>query len=75
MFQRFLALPAAGTESLFLWEPRQVSKTTLHRQRYPDGVWVDLLKASAFRRYAARPELLCQEIEAIPRSASTGRYQ
>ena len=70
MFQRFLALPAPGTESFFLWGPRQVGKTTLLRQRYPDGVWVDLLKADEFRRYAARPELLRQELEAAGRDPS-----
>ena len=34
------------------------------RQQYPDGVWVDLLKADDFRRYATRPERLRQELEA-----------
>ena len=44
MFQRLLHLPVPGTETFFLWGPRQVGKTTLLRQSYPDGVWVDLLK-------------------------------
>ena len=65
MFQRLLSLPAPGRESFFLWGPRQVGKSTLLRQRYPDGVWVDLLKADQFRRYATRPELLRQELEAM----------
>ena len=59
-----LSLPEPGTETFFLWGPRQAGKSTLLRQRYPDGVWVDLLKADEFRRYVARPELLRQELEA-----------
>ncbi len=64
MFTRDLLLPKPGTESFFLWGPRQTGKSTLLRQTYPDGRWVDLLKAEEFRRYVARPELLRQEIEA-----------
>ena len=64
MFRRSLLLPPPGRETFFLWGPRQVGKSTLLRQRYPDGVWVDLLKADEYRRYAARPELLRQELEA-----------
>ena len=64
MFQRALSLPESGAETFFLWGPRQAGKSTLLRQRYPDGVWVDLLKADDFRRYVARPELLREELEA-----------
>ena len=64
MFQRLLSLPEPGTETFFLWGPRQAGKSTLLRHRYPDGVWVDLLKADEFRRHATRPELLREELEA-----------
>ncbi len=64
MFERLLALPTAGTETFFLWGPRQAGKSTLLKQLYPDGVWVDLLKADEFRRYVVRPELLREELEA-----------
>ena len=64
MFNRRLRLPPGGTETFFLWGPRQAGKSTLLRQRYPDGRWIDLLKSDEFRRYATRPELLRQEIEA-----------
>ena len=59
-----MTLPPSGTETFFLWGPRQAGKSTLLRQWYPDGVWVDLLKADDFRRYATRPERLRQELEA-----------
>ena len=64
MFERMLSLPESGTETFFLWGPRQAGKSTLLKQHYPDGVWVDLLKADEFRRYVARPELLREELEA-----------
>jgi len=64
MFTRSLLLPKPGSESFFLWGARQTGKSTLLRKTYPDGRWIDLLKAEEFRRYVARPELLRQEIEA-----------
>ena len=70
MFNRNLALPAPGEETFFLWGPRQIGKSTLFRQRYPRSRWLDLLKADEFRRYAANPELLRQEIEAQARPAA-----
>ena len=62
--RRLLQLPVPGTETFFLWGPRQAGKTTLLRQSYPDARWVDLLKSDEFRRYSVNPELLRQEIEA-----------
>ncbi len=64
MFQRSLILPEPGTETFFLWGPRQAGKSTLLKQHYPDSVWVDLLKADEFRRYASSPERLREELEA-----------
>lgn len=64
MFKRSLTLPKAGTETFFLWGPRQAGKSTLLRACYPDGRWIDLLKSDEFRRYLTNPELLRQEIEA-----------
>ena len=62
MFQRAVTLPKSGSETFFLWGPRQAGKSTLLRQCYPDGRWLDLLKTEEFRRYVTRPELLRQEI-------------
>ncbi len=64
MFKRVLSLPPPGRETFFLWGPRQTGKSTLLRQHYPDGRWIDLLKSDEFRRYVTRPELLREEIEA-----------
>jgi predicted AAA+ superfamily ATPase len=66
MFRRTLALPAAGSETFFLWGPRQTGKTTLLRSAYPDAYWIDLLKADEYRRYLTEPELLRSELAARP---------
>lgn len=66
MFKRSLVLPAAGTETFFLWGPRQTGKSTLLRATYPDAFWVDLLQADAYRRYLQHPERLREELAATP---------
>lgn len=66
MFARALHLPVAGTETFFLWGPRQTGKTTLLRQAYPEARWVDLLKSDEYRRYLQNPERLREELEARP---------
>lgn len=66
MFKRRLVLPQPGSETFFLWGPRQTGKSTLLRETYGQAHWIDLLKADEFRRYLARPELLRQELEAEP---------
>jgi uncharacterized protein len=62
MLKRALVLPPSGTDTFFLWGPRQVGKTTLLRASYPDAIWVDLLKADEFRRYSSNPERLREEL-------------
>ena len=73
MFNRDIVLPASGEETFFLWGPRQTGKSTLLRTRYPRCRWIDLLRADEFRRYAANPEFLRQEIEAQRRPIPEGR--
>ncbi len=62
MIQRRLHLPAPGTETFFLWGPRQTGKTTLLRETYRKAVWIDLLKAEEYRRYLEHPEWLRSEL-------------
>lgn len=63
MYKRNLVLPAPGSETFFLWGPRQTGKSTLLRETYPDAFWVDLLKSEEYRRYLARPETLREELD------------
>lgn len=65
MIERVLRLPAPGTETFFLWGPRQTGKSTLLRTAYPAALWVDLLKSEEYRRYLEQPELLRRRIEAL----------
>jgi predicted AAA+ superfamily ATPase len=62
MFKRKLQLPPSGTETFFLWGPRQAGKTTLLKATYPDAFWIDFLKAEEYRRYLQHPELLRGEL-------------
>ena len=62
MLKRSLHLPSPGTETFFLWGPRQTGKTTLLQSTYPDAVYIDLLKAEKYRRYLNNPEYLRQEL-------------
>lgn len=62
MIKRRLHLPPPARETFFLWGPRQTGKSTLLRRRYPDAVWIDLLKAEEYRRYLDNPEYLRQEL-------------
>ena len=72
MFTRSLRLPTPGTETFFLWGPRQTGKTTLLRATYPESLWIDLLKAEEYRRYLQNPELLRAEL-AVSETAQQGR--
>jgi len=62
VYRRLLKLPEELQESFFLWGPRQVGKSTLLRQLYPDVLWIDLLKANEFKRYMQNPEWLREEL-------------
>lgn len=62
MLERKLYLPPPGVETFFLWGSRQTGKSTLLRSKYPDAVWIDLLKAEEYRRYLDTPEYLRQEL-------------
>lgn len=66
MFERRLNLPPPGTETFFLWGPRQTGKSTLLSGAYPEALWIDLLKSEESRRYLQNPERLREEIAARP---------
>jgi predicted AAA+ superfamily ATPase len=66
MFKRALPIPPSGTETFFLWGPRQAGKTTLLKANYPDALWLDFLKTEEYRRYLQNPELLRGELAAHP---------
>jgi predicted AAA+ superfamily ATPase len=63
MFSRALKLPPAGSETFFLWGPRQTGKSTLLKSAYPHALWIDLLKADEYRKHLQNPERLRLEVE------------
>ena len=69
MFDRILSFARVGSQSCFLWGPRQTGKSTLLRQRFPDAPLYDLLMASEFRRLSANPGLLREECLATGRKS------
>lgn len=63
IIQRSLPEPS---QSYFLFGPRGTGKSTLMKIRYPDALWVDLLRPEIFRRYLARPEYLYEVVTGNP---------
>jgi len=63
LVSRFLPIPA---QSFFLFGPRGTGKTTWLRQRFPDALYLDLLKPDLFRELSARPERLTERVSARP---------
>ena len=62
MLPRVILLPRHPHESFFLWGPRQVGKSSLLAQRYPDALRIDLLRTDDYLRYLQRPALLRDEL-------------
>ena len=61
-YTRNLILPSVGTQTFFLWGPRQAGKSSLLHKSYPEAFWIDLLKSEEFRRYMEKPEVLRDEV-------------
>lgn len=59
---RSLSLPDVGTESFFLWGPRQAGKSTLLHACYPNVMWIDLLQTEVLHKYATTPHVLREEL-------------
>lgn len=62
MIQRVITLPPHPRESFFLWGPRQVGKSSVLAQRYPEAQRIDLLRTDDYLRYLQRPSLLRDEL-------------
>ena len=62
MINRVLNLDNEHNDSTFVWGARQVGKTTLIHQTYPNAVYYDLLLAKNFERLQRNPSLLGEEL-------------
>jgi len=69
MFNRLQKFVGLGSESCFLWGPRQSGKSTLLKALFPDSPYYDLLLSDEFARLNSRPFLLREELLASPVSA------
>ena len=65
MYIRKLSLDDENNDSVFLWGARQVGKTTLREQIYPQARYYDLLQAKEFERFLRKPSLLSEELESM----------
>jgi predicted AAA+ superfamily ATPase len=63
MYIRKLILENENNDSVFLWGARQVGKTTLLENQYPNARYYDLLQSTEFERLFRRPSLLSEELE------------
>lgn len=62
MYKRITDLSTLKT-SFFLWGSRQVGKSSLLKQTFPDAVWIDLLNSESFIRYQQNPSRLREELK------------
>lgn len=65
MLSRNVPLPQVPDHSFFLWGPRQIGKSSLLRERYPEALYRDLLKTDVYLRYLQQPGLLREELAAV----------
>ncbi len=56
--------------SFFLFGPRGTGKSTLVKKRFPEALYIDLLKPAQIRVYSAYPERLSERLDTLPRGAT-----
>ncbi|MCL2435658.1 MAG: DUF4143 domain-containing protein [Lentimicrobiaceae bacterium] len=65
MINRILNLDNIHNDSTFVWGARQVGKTTLIKEAYPDATYYDLLQAKDFERLLRNPSLLSEDLATL----------
>ncbi|MCZ2101178.1 MAG: DUF4143 domain-containing protein [Chitinophagales bacterium] len=66
IYDRLQNFPDSGSESLFLWAPRQTGKSTLLKALFPQALVFDLLLSDEYERLRARPSLIREILLADP---------
>lgn len=67
MYDRVLDFSIIDDDSAFLFGARQTGKSTLLQSRFPDAMYIDLLKSEVYERYRRSPELLRTDVGLIPK--------
>ena len=63
MYKRLQKIEDVQSDSVFLWGARQVGKSTLVKDLYPQARVYDLLMSDEYGRLMRRPQLLREELE------------
>lgn len=64
---RYLELDISKPYSTFLCGARKTGKSTYLKQKFPESLYIDLLKTDVFHRYANSPHYLREEILVAPK--------
>lgn len=63
---RFLPMEIPKGKSCFLWGARQTGKTTYLKEKFPEALFINLLRADVYQRYLLSPHKLREELHAMP---------
>ena len=66
MYNRILQFDVVEEDSVFLFGARQAGKSTLLQQRFPNSMYIDLLKSEVYERYRRAPQLLRTDVGLMP---------
>ncbi len=66
MFKRILKIKTPQEQSIFLWGARQTGKSSYLKEKFPNSVYIDLLKTETLVQFARSPNLLREELLALP---------
>ena len=67
MYNRVLDFNDINDDSIFLFGTRQTGKSTLLQHRFPEAMYIDLLKSEVYERYRRAPELLRADVCMAPK--------
>ena len=67
MYNRVLQFDVIEEDSVFLFGARQTGKSTLLQRRFPNAMYIDLLKSEIYERYRRAPQLLRTDVGLLPK--------